>query len=112
MILLCCISSTGCVPVNNSFCSFITLLAGPKENSFIYKCSLSLILASTAMFRNICFPVGVYTKNRNFRMYKSSKAGKNVILKIAEDNKFIPNCEKDVSLEEAYFLSSLICNIR
>ncbi|NXP89818.1 PRIPO protein, partial [Passerina amoena] len=52
-----------------------------------------------------------YTKNRNFRMYKSSKAGKNVILKIAEDNKFIPNCEKDVPLEEAYFLSSLICNI-
>ncbi|NXX69198.1 PRIPO protein, partial [Spizella passerina] len=51
-----------------------------------------------------------YTKNRNFRMYKSSKAGKNVILKIAEDNKFIPNCEKDVSLEKAYFLSSLICN--
>ncbi|XP_039921757.1 DNA-directed primase/polymerase protein isoform X3 [Hirundo rustica] len=56
--------------------------------------------------------LGVYTKNRNFRMYKSSKAGKNVILKIAEDNKFIPNCEKDVSLEEAYFLSSLICNVR
>ncbi|XP_014114826.1 PREDICTED: DNA-directed primase/polymerase protein isoform X1 [Pseudopodoces humilis] len=55
--------------------------------------------------------LGVYTKNRNFRMYKSSKAGKNVILKIAEDNKFIPKCEKDVSLEEAYFLSSLICNI-
>ncbi|NXQ05496.1 PRIPO protein, partial [Vidua macroura] len=54
--------------------------------------------------------LGVYTKNRNFRMYKSSKAGKNVILKIAEDNKFVPNCEKDVSLEEAYFLSSLICN--
>ncbi|NXH48267.1 PRIPO protein, partial [Dicaeum eximium] len=51
-----------------------------------------------------------YTRNRNFRMFKSSKAGKNVILKIAEDNKFIPNCEKDVSLEKAYFLSSLICN--
>ncbi|XP_021398462.1 DNA-directed primase/polymerase protein isoform X2 [Lonchura striata] len=55
--------------------------------------------------------LGVYTKNRNFRMYKSSKAGKNVILKIAEDNKFVPNCEKSVSLEEAYFLSSLICNV-
>ncbi|NXG75682.1 PRIPO protein, partial [Baryphthengus martii] len=55
--------------------------------------------------------LGVYTKNRNFRMYKSSKAGKNVILKIAEDNKFVPNCEQNVSLEEAYFLSSLICNI-
>ncbi|NWI03329.1 PRIPO protein, partial [Tichodroma muraria] len=63
-------------------------------------------------YKNICFPVGVYTKNRNFRMYKSSKAGKNVILKIADDNKFIPSCEEGVSLEEAYFLSSLICNIR
>ncbi|NWI22875.1 PRIPO protein, partial [Sula dactylatra] len=56
--------------------------------------------------------LGVYTRNRNFRMYKSSKAGKNVSLKIAEDNKFVPNCEENVSLEEAYFLSSLICNIR
>ncbi|XP_014801141.1 PREDICTED: DNA-directed primase/polymerase protein [Calidris pugnax] len=56
--------------------------------------------------------LGVYTKNRNFRMYKSSKAGKNVILKIAEDNQFVPHCEENVSLEEAYFLSSLICNIR
>ncbi|NXC67895.1 PRIPO protein, partial [Anhinga anhinga] len=55
--------------------------------------------------------LGVYTRNRNFRMYKSSKAGKNVILKIAEDNKFVPNCEGNVSLEEAYFLSSLICNV-
>ncbi|XP_021249032.1 DNA-directed primase/polymerase protein isoform X3 [Numida meleagris] len=56
--------------------------------------------------------VGVYTRNRNFRMYKSSKAGKNVILKIAEDNKFVPNCEENISLEEAYFLSSLVCNVR
>ncbi|NXD06831.1 PRIPO protein, partial [Nothocercus nigrocapillus] len=55
--------------------------------------------------------LGVYTKNRNFRMYKSSKAGKNVILKIAEDNKFVPTSEKNVSLEEAYFLSSLVCNV-
>ncbi|NWR68865.1 PRIPO protein, partial [Centropus unirufus] len=53
-----------------------------------------------------------YTKNRNFRMYKSSKAGKNVILKLAEDNQFVPPREEKVSLEEAYFLSSLICNIR
>ncbi|XP_035413746.1 DNA-directed primase/polymerase protein [Cygnus atratus] len=55
--------------------------------------------------------LGVYTKNRNLRMYKSSKAGKNVILTIAEDNKFVPTCEENVSLEEAYFLSSLVCNI-
>ncbi|NXP53699.1 PRIPO protein, partial [Heliornis fulica] len=56
--------------------------------------------------------LGVYTRNRNFRMYKSSKAGKTVILKIAEDNKFVPDCEANISLEEAYFLSSLICNVR
>ncbi|NXW59672.1 PRIPO protein, partial [Eurystomus gularis] len=55
--------------------------------------------------------LGVYTKNRNFRMYKSSKAGKTVILKIAEDNEFVPSCKDNVSLEEAYFLSSLICNV-
>ncbi|XP_015716873.1 DNA-directed primase/polymerase protein isoform X2 [Coturnix japonica] len=56
--------------------------------------------------------LGVYTRNRNFRMYKSSKAGKNVILTIAEDNKFVPSCEENISLEEAYFLSSLVCNVR
>ncbi|NXQ44983.1 PRIPO protein, partial [Catharus fuscescens] len=71
-----------------------------------------LIVNSKEGNKQLFVDLGVYTKNRNFRMYKSSKAGKNVILKIAEDNKFIPNCEKDVSLEEAYFLSSLICNIR
>ncbi|XP_032916305.1 DNA-directed primase/polymerase protein isoform X3 [Catharus ustulatus] len=71
-----------------------------------------LIVNSKEGNKQLFVDLGVYTKNRNFRMYKSSKAGKNVILKIAEDNKFIPNCEKGVSLEEAYFLSSLICNIR
>ncbi|XP_035753669.1 DNA-directed primase/polymerase protein isoform X2 [Egretta garzetta] len=70
-----------------------------------------IFLPQKAVFKDNSH-VGVYTRNRNFRMYKSSKAGKNVILKIAEDNKFVPNCEENVSLEEAYFLSSLICNIR
>ncbi|KAM4674279.1 DNA-directed primase/polymerase protein isoform 2-T2 [Amazona ochrocephala] len=62
--------------------------------------------------KQLLVDLGVYTKNRNFRMYKSSKAGKNVILKIAEDNKFIPKCEQNVSTEKAYFLSSLVCNVR
>ncbi|XP_061850283.1 DNA-directed primase/polymerase protein isoform X2 [Colius striatus] len=70
-----------------------------------------IFLPQKAVFKDNIH-VGVYTKNRNFRMYKSSKAGKNVILKIAEDNKFVPDCEENISLEEAYFLSSLICNIR
>ncbi|KAM9028703.1 DNA-directed primase/polymerase protein isoform 4-T4 [Ara ararauna] len=62
--------------------------------------------------KQLLVDLGVYTKNRNFRMYNSSKAGKNVILKIAEDNKFVPKCEQNVSTEEAYFLSSLVCNVR
>nr|XP_033799271.1 DNA-directed primase/polymerase protein isoform X2 [Geotrypetes seraphini] len=56
--------------------------------------------------------LGVYTKNRNFRLYKSSKLGKNVFLDIAEDNKFVPKPQKDISLEQQIFLSSLICNVR
>ncbi|XP_015272887.1 PREDICTED: DNA-directed primase/polymerase protein [Gekko japonicus] len=56
--------------------------------------------------------LGVYTKNRNFRLYKSSKAGNGVILDIAKDNKFVPETVKNTSIEEQYFLSSLVCNVR
>ncbi|XP_062992387.1 DNA-directed primase/polymerase protein [Elgaria multicarinata webbii] len=56
--------------------------------------------------------LGVYTKNRNFRLYRSSKAGNCVILDIAEDNKFVPKSVKNSCMEEQYFLTSLICNIR
>ncbi|XP_060119722.1 DNA-directed primase/polymerase protein-like isoform X1 [Heteronotia binoei] len=56
--------------------------------------------------------LGVYTKNRNFRLYKSSKAGKGVILDIAKDNKFVPESVENTSMEEQYFLSSLVCNVR
>ncbi|XP_067407752.1 DNA-directed primase/polymerase protein [Emydura macquarii macquarii] len=62
--------------------------------------------------KQLLVDLGVYTKNRNFRLYKSSKAGKHVTLEIAEDNKFVPTPEKNISVEEQYFLSSLVCNIR
>ena len=55
---------------------------------------------------------GVYTKNRNFRLYKSSKAGKNAAFTVADDNKFITKREKGISPEESVFLASLICNLR
>ncbi|XP_072318926.1 DNA-directed primase/polymerase protein [Eucyclogobius newberryi] len=55
--------------------------------------------------------LGVYTKNRNFRLYKSSKMGKNAAFTVAEDNSFSPKTEKGVSVEEAIFLASLVCNI-
>ncbi|XP_039738583.1 DNA-directed primase/polymerase protein isoform X5 [Pteropus medius] len=54
---------------------------------------------------------GVYTRNRNFRLYKSSKIGKPVALEVAEDNKFSLT-QSDISEENQYFLSSLISNVR
>ncbi|XP_078418244.1 DNA-directed primase/polymerase protein isoform X2 [Cetorhinus maximus] len=56
--------------------------------------------------------VGVYTKNRNFRLYKSSKLGKSTSFEVAEDNQFVPKPEKNVSREELFFLSSLVSNVR
>ncbi|XP_028255631.1 DNA-directed primase/polymerase protein isoform X2 [Parambassis ranga] len=55
--------------------------------------------------------LGVYTKNRNFRLYKSSKVGKNAAFTVAEDNKFTPKPEKGISAEESVFLASLVCNV-
>uniref|UniRef100_A0A8C9S8I1 DNA-directed primase/polymerase protein n=1 Tax=Scleropages formosus TaxID=113540 RepID=A0A8C9S8I1_SCLFO len=56
--------------------------------------------------------LGVYTKNRNFRLYKSSKAGKNVAFSLAEDNAFVPPPDKQRCTEERVFLTSLVTNIR
>uniref|UniRef100_A0A3Q2ZN57 DNA-directed primase/polymerase protein n=1 Tax=Hippocampus comes TaxID=109280 RepID=A0A3Q2ZN57_HIPCM len=56
--------------------------------------------------------LGVYTKNRNFRLYKSSKVGKNAAFSLADDNKFISKLSKGVSPEESVFLASLVCNVR
>lgn len=55
---------------------------------------------------------GVYTKNRNFRLYKASKVGKNAAFTLAEDNKFIAAPVKGMSAEQSVFLASLICNVR
>ncbi|XP_022426660.1 DNA-directed primase/polymerase protein isoform X6 [Delphinapterus leucas] len=56
--------------------------------------------------------VGVYTRNRNFRLYKSSKIGKYVPLEVAEDNKFYPVQSENISKENQYFLSALVSNVR
>ncbi|XP_040000901.1 DNA-directed primase/polymerase protein isoform X2 [Xiphias gladius] len=55
--------------------------------------------------------VGVYTRNRNFRLYKSSKVGKNTAFAVADDNQFIAKLEKGFSAEESVFLASLVCNV-
>ncbi|XP_073498764.1 DNA-directed primase/polymerase protein [Phyllobates terribilis] len=56
--------------------------------------------------------LGVYTKNRNFRLYKSSKLGKNVTFEVAEDNIFSVKQSKHILEEEQIFLCSLISNVR
>ncbi|CAJ0942112.1 unnamed protein product [Ranitomeya imitator] len=55
--------------------------------------------------------LGVYTKNRNFRLYKSSKLGKNVTFEVAEDNLFSVKRSKHILEEEQIFLCSLISNV-
>ncbi|KAI7810523.1 DNA-directed primase/polymerase protein [Triplophysa rosa] len=55
--------------------------------------------------------LGVYTKNRNFRLYKSSKLGKNAAFTVAEDNEYVPNSSEHTIEEESLFLASLITNI-
>ncbi|XP_053109420.1 DNA-directed primase/polymerase protein isoform X2 [Hemicordylus capensis] len=79
-----------------------------KENP-----DLSFLVVNSKHGRKQLFvDLGVYTKNRNFRLYRASKAGNHIILDIAEDNKFVPRPVKDTSTEEQYFLFSLICNVR
>ncbi|XP_078071182.1 DNA-directed primase/polymerase protein [Mustelus asterias] len=56
--------------------------------------------------------LGVYTKNRNFRLYKSSKLGKSTYFEVAEENQFVPKPENNVSQEELFFLNSLVSNVR
>ncbi|KAG7485189.1 hypothetical protein JOB18_005058 [Solea senegalensis] len=55
--------------------------------------------------------LGVYTRNRNFRLYKSSKVGMNAAFTVADDNQFIPKPEKGISSEQSIFLASLVCNV-
>lgn len=55
--------------------------------------------------------LGVYTRNRNFRLYKSSKAGQNAAFTVADSNQFTAAQQEGVSVEEGLFLASLICNV-
>ncbi|XP_063074678.1 DNA-directed primase/polymerase protein [Engraulis encrasicolus] len=80
----------------------------PKEDD------LSLLLVKNKEGQSQLFvDLGVYTKNRNFRLYKSSKLGKNAAFVVAKDNQFSPRPDNDnhVSVEENIFLASLISNV-
>ncbi|KAK8727815.1 hypothetical protein OTU49_009470 [Cherax quadricarinatus] len=51
---------------------------------------------------------GVYTKNRNFRIYKSTKLGKNSPLVIAQENEYVPKYAAEALENEQLFLDSLV----
>ncbi|XP_074185945.1 DNA-directed primase/polymerase protein isoform X5 [Rhinolophus sinicus] len=70
-----------------------------------------LVVKNTTGEKHLFVDLGVYTRNRNFRLYKSSKIGKIVALEVAEDNKFSLT-QSNTSKENQYFLSSLISNVR
>ncbi|XP_026642758.1 DNA-directed primase/polymerase protein [Microtus ochrogaster] len=81
----------------------------PKQHSP----DLSFLVVKNSIGEKCLFvDLGVYTRNRNFRLYQSSKIGKCVALEVAEDNRFIPEQSKDISEENQYFLSSLVSNVR
>ncbi|XP_008708708.1 DNA-directed primase/polymerase protein isoform X1 [Ursus maritimus] len=71
-----------------------------------------LVVKNNVGEKHLFVDFGVYTRNRNFRLYKSSKIGKQVALEVAEDNKFFPKQSKNISEENQYFLSSLVSNVR
>ncbi|XP_011941670.1 PREDICTED: DNA-directed primase/polymerase protein isoform X5 [Cercocebus atys] len=71
-----------------------------------------LVVKNNVGEKHLFVDLGVYTRNRNFRLYKSSKIGKRVALEVPEDNTFFPIRSKDVSDEYQYFLSSLVSNVR
>lgn len=71
-----------------------------------------LVVKNNVGEKHLFVDLGVYTRNRNFRLYKSSKIGKQVALEIAEDNRFFPEQSKNISEENQYFLSSLVSNVR
>uniref|UniRef100_A0A8C9DUN2 DNA-directed primase/polymerase protein n=1 Tax=Prolemur simus TaxID=1328070 RepID=A0A8C9DUN2_PROSS len=71
-----------------------------------------LVVKNNMGEKHLFVDLGVYTRNRNFRLYKSSKIGKRVALEVAEDNKFFPLQSKYISKEYQYFLSSLVSNVR
>ncbi|XP_075053150.1 DNA-directed primase/polymerase protein [Mixophyes fleayi] len=76
-------------------------------------CNLSSLLVEDKNGRKQLFiDLGVYTKNRNFRLYRSSKLGKNVAFELADDNTFVGKPPKHVSAEENIFLCALISNVR
>ncbi|CAC5409309.1 PRIMPOL [Mytilus coruscus] len=72
---------------------------------------LSMVVRNKNNEETLFCDQGVYTKNRNFRLYQSRKFGKSNPLVISEDNLYIPPKDEVMSYEHLIFNDSLIANI-
>ncbi|RZF43232.1 hypothetical protein LSTR_LSTR009036 [Laodelphax striatellus] len=73
------------------------------ENNIQIHQMKNLIVTNSNGKTGIFCDQGVYTKNRHFRLFKSSKIGKQTPLVLSEQNEYKPECS-----EEEIFLDSLI----
>ena len=60
-----------------------------EKQVFLSRVSLQQIFVKTEQGSALLCDLSVYSKNRNFRLYLSSKVSKHVPLKVAKDNQFI-----------------------
>jgi hypothetical protein len=77
----------------------------------LHVCEL-LVRDKNSSYRLFC-DESVYTKNRHFRLYMSSKLNKNASLVVSQENQYKPTktCKKDESKNMQLFLDSLITYI-
>lgn len=77
----------------------------------LHVCEL-LVLDKNGSYRLFC-DESVYTKNRHFRLYMSTKLNKNAPLIVSKENQYKPttSCKKDESKDMQLFLDSLITYI-
>ncbi|KAL8597381.1 hypothetical protein ACOMHN_056144 [Nucella lapillus] len=75
---------------------------------------LSVLVVRDREGRDTCFAdLGVYTKNRNFRLYKSCKLGKTTAFSVSENSTYtVTTTADDAQRERQLFLASLITSVR
>ena len=71
------------------------------------KTQLEQLIVETKKGKRLFVDTAVYTKNRHFRIYKSTKWGKQSNLEISDDSKYIPSSVHN-DKELSTFLDSLI----
>uniref|UniRef100_A0A8C4N8E5 DNA-directed primase/polymerase protein n=1 Tax=Eptatretus burgeri TaxID=7764 RepID=A0A8C4N8E5_EPTBU len=93
--------------------SFISMDSEKLRDSHVSRvCELHVLVVKDRDGKDtLAVDMGVYTRNRNFRLYGSTKRGKDTPLLVSPDNTFVPASVVTGSEERMIFLASLVCNI-